>query len=181
MRKITEIIVHASATRPAWLARRPITDKLAEIRRWHTLDRGWSDIGYHLLIDRDGTVAAGRPLERTGAHVRGRNTGTIGLCLIGGHGAAETDAFHDNFTLQQNAALKAQIALLQARFGALRVTGHNQYAAKACPGFLLPQWLATGGDTQALEAPTERATEAARLRWRLAEIRDTAASALGNA
>ncbi|WP_323764603.1 N-acetylmuramoyl-L-alanine amidase [Marinovum sp.] len=181
MRKITEIVIHASATRPDWMTERPITDKLAEIRRWHTTDRGWSDIGYHLLIDRDGTVAAGRPLERTGAHVRGRNTGTIGICLIGGHGSAKTDAFHDNFTIRQHAALKAQIAALQARFGTLRVTGHNQYAAKACPGFSVPQWLATGRDTRAPETPKDSSTEAARLRWRLAEIRDTAASALGGA
>lgn len=181
MRKITEIIIHASATRRDWMANATMAAKVAEIRRWHTVDRGWSDIGYHLLIDRDGTVAEGRPLERTGAHVRGRNTGTIGICLLGGHGSAETDAFHDNFTIGQNAALKEQIAALKARFGDLKISGHNQYAAKACPGFSVPQWLATGGDTIEPDVPEDTATDAARLRWRLAEIRDTAASALGGA
>ncbi|EPX78509.1 hypothetical protein Salmuc_03620 [Salipiger mucosus DSM 16094] len=71
MRDISKIIVHASATQADWMDGYPTGTKMAEIRRWHVEDRGWSDIGYHFLIDRDGTVARGRPLERIGAHFPG--------------------------------------------------------------------------------------------------------------
>jgi N-acetylmuramoyl-L-alanine amidase len=142
VRPINEIIVHCTATRPEWMFERPTRDKVAEIRRWHVSDRKWRDIGYHFLIDRNGTLATGRPLEQVGAHVQGRNTGTIGVALIGGHGSAETDAFTQHFTPAQDAALRKLIADLRGRFGNVPVTGHNQYAAKACPGFNVPKWSA---------------------------------------
>jgi len=142
MRKITEIIVHCTATRADWWAGKRTSDKVREIKRWHVQDRGWSDIGYHFLIDRDGTVAKGRDMARDGAHVQGRNAGTIGISLFGGHGSAETDQFGDHFTPQQDAALRNLIGDLRKQFGNVPVTGHNQYAAKACPGFSVPAWLA---------------------------------------
>lgn len=52
------------------------------IRRWHKA-KGWSDVGYHLVIQPDGTVQHGRGLNVIGAHVEGHNTGNIGICLIG--------------------------------------------------------------------------------------------------
>ncbi len=48
MRKITEIIVHCTATRADWWAGKRTSDKVREIKRWHVQDRGWSDIGYHV-------------------------------------------------------------------------------------------------------------------------------------
>ncbi|TRD18378.1 N-acetylmuramoyl-L-alanine amidase [Palleronia caenipelagi] len=143
MRPITEIIIHASATRPDWWAGQTTDAKAREIRRWHMEERRWSDIGYHVLIDRDGTVAPGRPIERTGAHVRGHNTGTVGICLLGGHGAASTDRFTDHFTAAQDASLRKLIADLERRFPIRKVTGHNDYAAKGCPGFKVAVWRAS--------------------------------------
>jgi hypothetical protein len=141
MRKITEIIVHCTATRPDWWAGKRTSDKVREIKRWHVQDRGWSDIGYHFLIDRDGTIATGRDIARDGAHVQGHNAGTIGISLFGGHGSAETDAFSQNYTPQQDAALRNLIGDLRKQYGNVPVTGHNQYAAKACPGFNVPAWF----------------------------------------
>lgn len=141
MRPISEIIVHCSATQPNWMHTATTSAKVAEIRRWHMQDRGWSDIGYHLLIDRDGTILPGRPMEKVGAHTQGRNTGTIGVCLIGGHGSAATDKFSDHFTQAQEQALRATVADLRRRFGKLAVSGHNQWAAKACPGFNVPSFI----------------------------------------
>lgn len=140
MRQITEVIVHCTATRPDWRLHDGTANKVAEIKRWH-LDRGWSDIGYHFLIDRDGTEAAGRPVARSGAHVKGRNATTIGIALFGGHGSSEKDRFEDHFTPEQDAALRGLIARLHAQYGEVPVTGHNQYAAKACPGFNVPEWF----------------------------------------
>jgi N-acetylmuramoyl-L-alanine amidase len=146
MRKITEIIVHCTATRADWWASKRTSDKVREIKRWHTEKppggRGWADIGYHFLIDRDGTVAKGRDIARDGAHVQGHNAGTIGISLFGGHGSAETDQFADNFTPEQDAALRSLIGDLRKQYGNVPVTGHNQYAAKACPGFNAPAWFA---------------------------------------
>jgi N-acetylmuramoyl-L-alanine amidase len=143
VRPISEIIIHCTATRPEWRADDPTSAKVAEVRRWHVEDRGWKDIGYHFLIDRDGTVAKGRPLEQVGAHVQGHNTGTIGVSLIGGHGSSADDPFERHFTTKQDKALRKLIADLRKQFPAItKVTGHNQYANKACPGFQVSRWLA---------------------------------------
>jgi len=142
MRHINEIIVHCAATRPSWWAGKSLASKVNEIRRWHVQDRGWSDIGYHYVIDRNGMVGKGRSDERTGAHVRGRNAHSIGICLLGGHGSASTDEFSEHFTPKQDAALRALIAQLQLKYPTIeQVTGHNRWAAKACPGFSVPDWL----------------------------------------
>lgn len=141
MRDIIGIILHCSATRPDWFHGKTTAEKVAEIRRWHMEDRGWKDIGYHYLIDRDGALVTGRPLDQTGAHVIGNNVGTIGVCLIGGHGSSVTDEFSDNFTPEQERALRSLLDDLQKQFGKVPVTGHNQYAAKACPGFEAPKWF----------------------------------------
>jgi hypothetical protein len=142
MREINEIIVHCSATRPNWFDGKSTAEKVGEIRNWHVNDRGWSDIGYHYLIDRDGTRARGRPVERSGAHTRGKNAKSIGICLLGGHGSSENDSFSDNFTAVQDKAARALIAELKSRHGVTKVSGHNEYAAKACPGFKVSEWLA---------------------------------------
>jgi N-acetylmuramoyl-L-alanine amidase len=75
MRHIDEIIIHCTATRKSWMAHNSTSDKVAELKRWHVEDNNWSDIGYHFVIDIDGTVATGRPVTRPGAHCRGKNPG----------------------------------------------------------------------------------------------------------
>lgn len=142
MRQIDEIIVHCTATRPDWWQGKTTAEKVAEVKLWHTRDRNWKNIGYHYLIDRDGTVAKGRPVEQVGAHCRGHNAGTIGVALFGGHGSSERDKFSDHFTVEQNRALRELLADLSDTYGIKKITGHNQYAAKACPGFDVPRWLA---------------------------------------
>lgn len=141
MRDITEIVLHCTATRADWWADKSTAEKVQEIRRWHMEDRGWKDIGYHYLIDRNGALATGRPMDQTGAHTKGHNTGTIGIALMGGHGSSVTDTFADNYTSDQEKALRKLIVRLHKNFGKVPVTGHNQYAAKACPGFEVPKWF----------------------------------------
>lgn len=137
---VTEIVVHCAATLPDWMAGRPLAEKRAEIRRWH-LARGWRDLGYHWLIDRDGAIMAGRAETEIGAGVVGHNQGVIHICLIGGHGSAATDYFEGHFTGAQDITLRQQIAGIAARTRIQRVSGHNEWAAKACPGFFVPDWL----------------------------------------
>lgn len=132
---VTEIILHCADTRPEWMVGRPLAEKVAEIRRWHVQERGWRDIGYHWVIDRDGAIAPGRPETKIGAHVEGHNRGTIGICLLGGYGAKADDPFVRNFTAAQSAAVKRLIGETKGRTAISKVSGHNDYATKACPGF----------------------------------------------
>lgn len=142
MRHIDEVIIHCADTRPAWLSGANSIEKVKEIRRWHVEERGWSDIGYHFIIDRDGTVAEGRPVEAPGAHVKGHNTNSIGICLLGGHGSTRNDKFEDNFTDAQDKALRNLLQRLKIEHPEIRkISGHNEYANKACPGFNVGRWL----------------------------------------
>ena len=77
MRPIDSIIIHCSATPEG----KHFT--AADIRRWHKA-QGWSDIGYHYVILLDGTVQEGRPISQPGAHCKGMNARSIGICYIGG-------------------------------------------------------------------------------------------------
>jgi hypothetical protein len=149
MRKIDEIIIHCSATRDGWMSNATPQERVEEIRRWHVDGNGWDDIGYHFIIDRDGTITPGRDKdhdgdiwEEIGAHVRGRNRTTLGVCLIGGHGSNENDAFLHNYTPAQEHALLGWIEGTTRKFPSIkRVSGHNEYAAKACPGFNVRRWI----------------------------------------
>lgn len=143
---VDEIIIHCSATRPDWMAGADFADQVAEIRRWHTDPKSkggnsWVDIGYHHLISRGGKVLNGRAENIIGAHVEGHNQGTIGICLIGGAGSSEHDRFSDHFTDAQDVTLRQLILGISMRTRIIRISGHNQYAAKACPGFNVATWL----------------------------------------
>ena len=142
MRKIDTLIVHCTATRSDWWEGRPAEDKVNEVRRWHTQERGWSDIGYHFLIDRDGTVVDGRPIERSGAHAKGFNKTSVGIALFGGHGGSQDDKFDENFTPQQDRALRRLIAQLRMEYPAITtIMGHNEVSPKMCPCFEVSSWL----------------------------------------
>lgn len=126
MRKITEIILHCSAT----IEGKDYT--VADIDRWHKA-RGWKGIGYHFVIYRDGSVHRGRPLEQIGAHCLNHNAHSIGICYIGGLDANKKAK--DTRTPEQRTALRALVAELQLRFPGTTVHGHSEFANKACPCF----------------------------------------------
>jgi hypothetical protein len=58
------------------------TDDIESIRYWHKWI-GWKDIGYHFFIDKSGSIHLGRPINFVGAHAKGYNSFTIGICLSG--------------------------------------------------------------------------------------------------
>jgi len=109
-----------------------------EITRWH-LDRGWSDCGYHFIINRFGTVETGRNLDRIGAHVKGHNTGSIGICLVGGR--SDNDKPEDNFTAEQKKTLAALIINLQIEHPDVDIKGHNELSVKSCPNFSVKKFM----------------------------------------
>lgn len=140
MRKIDTIFIHCAATQPDWMADASAYDKREEIDKWHRA-RGFNGFGYHYLIDRNGETIPGRAEETVGAHVKGHNANSIGICLVGGHGSNENDQFADHFTAHQDAALRELLDDLLARYPDAKVRGHNEVAAKACPGFRVAQWI----------------------------------------
>lgn len=150
MRRITEVFVHCAATRPEWMADATVEDKRDEIDRWHR-ERWPNGFGYHYLIDRDGSVAKGRPIEVVGAHAKGHNVNSIGVCLVGGFGSNAGDKFLDHFTTEQEDALLQLLSGLEDRFPGVVIRGHNEVAAKACPGFNVREWL--DGDRRSVAVP----------------------------
>lgn len=113
-----------------------------EIRRMH-LDRGWRDIGYHLVIRLDGTVEQGRPMHQVGAHVGGRNTGNIGIAYIGGlKRTSGPNKGVKTLTDAQEKALISEIRALLKKHPKAQVAGHRDLAATQCPGFDVPAWWA---------------------------------------
>ncbi len=153
MRHIDKIVIHCTATRGNWWQGKSAQEKTDEIRRWHVEDRGWSDIGYHYLIDRDGTVTEGRPLSRSGAHARGHNKGSVGISLFGGHGGNVSDKFDDNFTEDQDRALRDLIDTLKSDHPITKIIGHNEVANKACPTFVVSDWLNRASPVRAEQKP----------------------------
>ena len=142
-KKVDTIFVHQTTTRPDWMANSNIVEKVAEIDKWHR-DRGWRMIGYHYVIDRNGEVMKGRNEDEVGAHVAGHNTGSIGITLVGGHGASMNDPFDKNFTPQQDGALRELIEDIKTRADIKHVRGHCEVANKVCPGFSVKKFMRDG-------------------------------------
>jgi N-acetyl-anhydromuramyl-L-alanine amidase AmpD len=126
MRDINKIIVHCTATPEG----RDVS--VDTIRQWH-LDRGWSDIGYHYIIDLKGNLHEGRPIERQGAHVRGYNKGSIGITYVGGVDSKMKPK--DTRTENQKGRLEALIMDLMDSYPNSTLHGHNEFSSKACPSF----------------------------------------------
>lgn len=126
-RKITEIIVHCTATKEG------VNQTVAQIRKYHVEQRGWSDIGYHYVVYLDGSVHEGRPLGKAGAHCTGHNQNSIGVCYVGGLDA--NGKAKDTRTPEQKAGLLKLIKRLKAEYPQATVHGHNTYANKSCPCF----------------------------------------------
>jgi N-acetyl-anhydromuramyl-L-alanine amidase AmpD len=133
MRAIELIVIHCSATGPE------MDIGAEEIRRWHKR-RGWSDIGYHWVIRRNGDVETGRAEHRQGAHAKDYNRNSIGVCLIGG--VDDNQYPEANYTPAQWHALDAVIEDLLDRYPDALICGHRDLGApKACPCFDVDQWL----------------------------------------
>lgn len=127
MRKINEIIVHCAATPEGK------NFKAADIDRWHR-ERKMKCIGYHYVVDLDGTVEPGRPESEIGAHCLGHNQYSIGVCYVGGL-AADGKTPKDTRTVAQKEALLALLKKLRAKYPKASIHGHRDFAAKACPSF----------------------------------------------
>ena len=126
MRDIDKIIVHCSATPEG----RDIS--AATIDKWHK-ERGWSGIGYHFVVKLDGTIEYGRMVDKVGAHCKGHNKSSIGICYIGG---CDSDMnAKDTRTSQQIASMLELIRILKKMHPGVEVFGHRDFSTKECPSF----------------------------------------------
>jgi hypothetical protein len=130
-RYTNKIIIHCAATPPG------LDIGAATIRRWH-LAKGWADIGYHYVIRRNGVVEGGRPVHTVGAHTRGQNSASVGICMVGG--VDNNQKAEDNFTEAQWRSLHKLVDELKDTYSGATIHGHNEFAAKACPSFDVKVW-----------------------------------------
>lgn len=130
MRKIDKIVVHCSATK----AGMPYT--AADVDRWHK-SRGWFCIGYHFVIDLDGTVELGRPVSQVGAHAYGHNRNTIAVCYIGG--LDENGRPADTRTLEQRKSMLKLISELVASHRC-DVVGHRDLSPDVNGDGIIQPW-----------------------------------------
>ena len=127
-RKITEIIIHCTATQEG----KDFT--VADVRRWHK-QQGWSDIGYHFLIGRHGEVWEGRKVDTIGAHCCGHNSNSIGVCYVGGLSSFNGKP-KDTRTLAQRTALIQLLTELKKIYPEAKIYGHHDFdKGKDCPCF----------------------------------------------
>ena len=126
-RTIKELIVHCSATPEGK------DYSVDTIRQWH-LQRGFSDIGYHYVIYRDGSIHIGRDESIIGAHCTGHNTNSIGVCYIGGC-ASDGKTPKDTRTTEPKQSLVKLLKELKTKYPQASIHGHRDFSSKACPSF----------------------------------------------
>ncbi|NBI12154.1 N-acetylmuramoyl-L-alanine amidase [[Haemophilus] felis] len=168
--QITKVVIHCSATTNGKPLRNARETAAQAIDRWHK-DRGYKrpdagikrfnpnlkHIGYHAVIDTDGTIEFGREIGEIGAHVKGHNVGSIGICLVGGVGEGK-EKYHGRYTEAQWHALSKLLITLAPQCSQAEIVGHRDLSPdlngdgtitpnewlKNCPCFDVREWLERG-------------------------------------
>ena len=125
----TMIILHCSATREGQ------DIKAKTIKQWHK-DRGFDDIGYHYVIDLDGTIEKGRDESLVGAHCKGHNATSIGICYVGG--CDKNMKPKDTRTPEQRRSMLSLVRKLVNKYKipVTQIWAHHDFDKhKACPSF----------------------------------------------
>lgn len=122
-----EIIVHCSDS--------DITshDDIEVIDKWHKA-RGFTKVGYHAFIKKDGTIQQGRKDDETGAHCYGHNLHSLGVCLSGKDPAKFTDAQY------RSLAQWCKDKMYAHEISQDDIVGHYKYSDKQCPNFNVDIW-----------------------------------------
>ena len=123
MRDINSVVLHCYGKGTD----KPQFDNVECCRKWHVKENGWSDIGYHFIITKDGVIHPCRPIWKQGAHEPKVNANSIGICFTGDK--KFTDA-------QYKGAAKLLKALMKEYdFGVDAIHGHYEYSTKTCPNY----------------------------------------------
>ncbi|MDF2800798.1 MAG: hypothetical protein K0S61_701 [Anaerocolumna sp.] len=124
-----------------------------DIHRSH-VNRGWSGIGYHFFVRKDGSIYQGRVLTAIGAHTLGQNSDSIGIC------------FEGKFTVEQPTEAQLNSAkelrsYLRSIYGDIREYGHKDFMSTDCPGSFynhIGSLSSSAPVKQEVQAPTQKAT-----------------------
>jgi N-acetylmuramoyl-L-alanine amidase len=131
MRKIDKLIIHCTATPEGR------ETSVEEITKWHKA-RKFRTIGYHYVVHLDGRISRGRQVEEIGAHCKGQNHNSIGVCYVGG-----VDVYgkkpKDTRTKEQKHALKMIAEQFKDKYPEGTIHGHYEFVNKACPSFKIEE------------------------------------------
>lgn len=151
MSKLQYLVIHCTATTEG----REVTSD--EIRKWHTSPvskggRGWKQVGYTDMVHLNGIIerlvknnedANVDPWEVTNG-AAGYNSVSRHVVYVGGM-SKDNKAPQDTRTAAQLRSLENYVKDFHRRFPEVKIVGHNQLAAKACPSFDVPAWLKSIG------------------------------------
>lgn len=126
--QIDTLVIHHSAS--------PKSITTGQIRHWHVKGRGWSDIGYHRVIEEDGSIHLGRDIGRVGAHCKGHNHNSVGICVVG-----DNTKLDRQWSMTQIASLQDLVFGLKLVFPGVKIVGHRDLANTLCPGVDVQQLL----------------------------------------
>lgn len=135
------LVIHCSATKLSQ------DIPVSTIKKWHVKGRGWSDVGYHYYIRKDGSLELGRDRdgdgdiwEEIGAHVRNFNSKSVGICYEGG--LDESGEPKDTRTKEQLITMSAIVKVISSQFKGIKIRGHKDFpnVAKSCPCFEVLDW-----------------------------------------
>ena len=146
-RKINKIIIHCSASKEG------VDIGVKEIDVLHK-KRGFKEIGYHYVVRINGVIEIGRDISKVGAHTTGYNTGSIGICYIGGLDKTGKK-IKDTRTLEQRNSLYQLVKKLMEMYPIKEVKGHRDYSPdtnsdgviskyewiKGCPCFEVSEFM----------------------------------------
>lgn len=102
-----------------------------DIHSWH-LQNGWSGIGYHFYVRKDGSIYRGRPEWAIGSHCKGQNSYSIGVAFEGDY------MKESSMPEVQFAAGMELISYLKEKYNLSEIGGHNEYFDTECPGVNFP-------------------------------------------
>ena len=128
-KKTTKIVIHHSASKK--------NTSVDRIRKWHVEDNGWSDIGYHYIVNGEtGKVSKARDIHRQGAHCPTWNSHSVGICLTGNYE-------NDHVCKVAWTALLSLVEFIQITYGLTweDVQTHREGGKTACPGKNLQMML----------------------------------------
>ena len=150
--KTEYIVIHCSATRPSQ------DIDVRTIDKWHR-ERGFLKVGYHYVLTRKGETQIGRSLDETGAHAKGYNHKSIGICMVGGVTQDDHTVPENNFTDAQWYELNKLITNLKEKYPDAKIIGHNEISGKACPSFDVQEWALKNGFVKPASVTTEEEKE----------------------
>lgn len=129
-REVNTLFLHCTAT--------PQSASVSSIQNyWKSI--GWKNPGYHIIVKSNGEWTVLLDFNGVSNGVRGHNSTSINISYIGGMDSKGNPL--NNLTIEQDKVFKVIIERLRLKINGLKVRGHNEVSKKACPSFIVKDWL----------------------------------------